>query len=123
MGIKQLKVQLFGVAERPGPCTLREFEAVASFTPKMFSMTSAMQEFSATWSNPSFTSRSSPMLPPNLRGLQHAVAAHKVDIYVSLEYLREEVSSSFESRQPEDPVVSHFCKAVNYQVCLLYVFV
>lgn len=55
-----------------------------------------------------------------LRGLQSAVGMHKVHIYVSLEYLREEVSMRLESKKPEDPVVSHFCKAVNYQVSFAY---
>jgi hypothetical protein len=77
-----------------------------------------MQAFYAIWSQPALNVRSFSALPHNhVRGLQSAVAAHKVDIYVLLEYLREEVSTSFESKQPEDPVVSHFCKAVNYQVC------
>jgi hypothetical protein len=77
-----------------------------------------MQAFNAIRSRPALNVRSSSALPHNhARGLQSAVAAHKVDIYILLEYIREEVSTSFESKQPEDPVVSHFCKAVNYQVC------
>jgi hypothetical protein len=77
-----------------------------------------MQAFNAMRSRPALNVRSSSALPHNhVRGLQSAVAAHKIDIYILLEYIREEVSTSFESKQPEDPVVSHFCKAVNYQVC------
>lgn len=96
--------------------------------PKAFRITFAMQEFIATLANTALTARRLSAMPPgHLRGLQSAVAAHKIDIFVSLEYLREEVATSFEINQSEDPavdpVVAHFCRAVNYQVCALFLYI
>jgi hypothetical protein len=86
-----------------------------------------MQEFTATLANTALTARRSSAMPPgHLRGLQSAFAVHKIDIFVSLEYLRDEVATSFEinqSEDPVDPVVAHFCRAVNYQVCALFLFI
>lgn len=51
-----------------------------------------------------------------VRRLQTAPVKHSVRLFISLEYLREDISTGFESKLSGNPFVSHFCKAVNHQV-------